>query len=308
MWVVRLVLKRLFYAAISLAILALTVMIFSRVAGDPALVLLGPEASPADLAAMRARLGLDQPLPVQYLKYVGNALQGDFGRSAYYNDSTLSLYLQRLPASLLLAGVAFAWSVILGVTAGIVSAISRNRLLNGSVSLFALTGMSVPPFWVGLVLIIYLSVEMRWLPSSGSGTWQHLIMPSLALGWYFAASNMRLTRSAMLEVMDSDFIRLARLKGVPEWRVVLRHALPGALIPVVTLSAINLVLMINSAVVIETVFAWPGVGRLLYDGISFRDMALIQAVVLISGTMVVLVNLLLDFLYVLIDPRIRHAE
>jgi len=308
MWVARLVTKRLFYAAISLAILALTVMIFSRISGDPAMMLLGPDASPEDLTAMRSKLGLDQPFVMQYLYYIGNAVRGDFGQSIYYNESTLSLYLQRLPASLLLASVAFAWSVALGVGAGILSAVSRNRMLNGTVSLFALTGMAVPPFWVGLVLIMYLSVDKQWLPSSGSGTWQHLVMPALSLGWYFAASNMRLTRSAMLEVMDSDFVRLARLKGIPEWRVVLRHALPGALIPVITLSAINLVLMINAAVVIETVFAWPGVGRLLYDGISYRDMPLIQAVVLISGAMVVVVSLLLDFLYVLIDPRIRHAE
>lgn len=308
MWVARLVAKRLFYAAISLAILALTVMVFSRISGDPAMMLLGPDASPEDLTAMRTRLGLDQPLVMQYLYYIANAVKGDFGQSIYYNESTLSLYLQRLPASLLLASAAFAWSVALGVGAGILSAVSRNRVLNGTVSLFALTGMAVPPFWVGLVLIMYLSVDKQWLPSSGSGTWQHLVMPALSLGWYFAASNMRLTRSAMLEVMDSDFVRLARLKGIPEWRVVLRHALPGALIPVVTLSAINLVLMINAAVVIETVFAWPGVGRLLYDGISYRDMPLIQAVVLISGAMVVVVSLLLDFLYVLLDPRIRHAD
>lgn len=308
MWVARLALRRLLYASISLAILAFTVMVFSRISGDPAVMLLGPEASPEDLAAMRIKLGLDQPLVVQYLHYIGNALRGDLGRSIYYNESTLSLYFQRLPASLLLASVAFAWSVALGVSAGILSAVSRNRLLNGAVGMFALAGMAVPPFWFGMVLIIYFSVDHHLLPSSGSGTWQHLVMPALSLGWYFAASNMRLTRSAMLEVMDSDFVRLARLKGIPEWRVVLRHALPGALIPVVTLSAINLVLMINAAVVIETVFAWPGVGRLLYDGISFRDMPLIQAVVLISGAMVVFVSLLLDLLYVLIDPRIRHAE
>ena len=302
------ILKRIGYALISLAILAFTVMVFTRISGDPAAMLLEPGASAEDLAAMRSRLGLDQPLPMQYLLYVANALRGDLGTSIYYDAPALSLYFQRLPASLTLAGIAFAWSVALGVGTGILCAVSRNKTINTLVSLVALIGMSMPAFWVGMLMIIFFSVDLQLLPSSGSGTWQHLVMPALSLGWYFAASHMRLTRSAMLEVMGSDFVRLARLKGLPQWRVILRHALPGALIPVVTLSAINLVLMINAAVVIETVFAWPGVGRLLYDGITIRDMPVIQAVVLISGCMVVAVNFLVDLLYVLIDPRIRDAH
>lgn len=304
----RYVLRRLLYAAISLAILALTVMAFTRISGDPAAMMLEPGASAADIAAMRTRLGLDDPFIVQYIRYVGNAIRGDLGQSIYYGQSALDLYLARLPASLALAGVAFLWAVALGVGTGILAAVSRNRLFNNLVSLIALTGMSMPPFWLGMLLILWLSVGNGWLPSSGSGTWKHILMPAITLGWYFAASHMRLTRSAMLEVMGSDFVRLARLKGVPEWRVVLRHALPGALIPVITLMAINLVLMINAAVVIETVFAWPGIGRLLYDGIAFRDMPVIQAVVLLSGSMVVVANLAVDLLYVLIDPRIRHAR
>lgn len=304
----RYFLKRLGYALISLAILAFTVMVFSRISGDPAMMMLEPGASAADIAAMRARLGLDRPLLVQYGLYVWNALRGDLGVSIYYGKSVTALYFERLPVSLLLAGAAFAWSVLLGVGIGILSALKRGSLLDRAGALFALTGMAMPPFWFGLLLILFLSVENRWLPASGSGSWRHLIMPAVTLGWYFAASHMRLTRSAMIEVLQSDYVRLARLKGVPEWRVILRHALPGALIPVVTLAAINLVLMINAAVVIETVFAWPGIGRLLYDAISFRDMPLIQVVVLLSGSMIVLLNLAIDLLYVLIDPRIRHAE
>src|SRR5262249_18217661 len=170
---------------------------------------------------------------------------------------------------------------------------------------FSLLGLSLPSFWVGLVLILFFSVYLEWLPSSGSGTALHLLMPAFALGWYFAAAHMRLTRSSMLEVLGSEYIKLARLKGLPESLVIAKHAFKNALIPVLTLAGINLVIMINVAVVVETVFAWPGIGRLLYEGITFRDFPVVQAVVLLGGGMIVAVNLLIDILYAVIDPRIR---
>jgi peptide/nickel transport system permease protein len=170
---------------------------------------------------------------------------------------------------------------------------------------FSLLGLSLPSFWVGLVLILFFSVYLEWLPSSGSGTFLHLLMPAFALGWYFAAAHMRLTRSSMLEVLGSEYIKLARLKGLPESLVIAKHAFKNALIPVLTLAGINLVIMINVAVVVETVFAWPGIGRLLYEGITFRDFPIVQGVVIIGGAMIVLVNLFVDILYALIDPRIR---
>ena len=304
----RFFLRRFVYAIISLAILALTVLAFSRIGGDPVAMLLEPGASQADIDALRQQFGLDRPFWVQYFLFIRNAVTGDLGSSIYFGQPVIELYLSRLPASLMLAGAAFAWSVLLGVTVGVTSAARPGGVLDRVGSLVALIGMSMPGFWLGMLLIMFFSVYLRWLPSSGIGGWRHIIMPAISLGWYFAASHMRLTRSAMLESLQSDYVRLARLKGMPEWRVILRHALPGALIPVVTLAAINFVLMVNAAVVIETIYAWPGIGRLLYEAISFRDIPVIQVVVLLSGAMIILLNLATDLLYVAIDPRIRHEE
>src|SRR5262245_22277282 len=184
-------------------------------------------------------------------------------------------------------------------------ALRVGRFWDGVGKVFSLLGLSLPSFWVGLVLILFFSVYLEWLPSSGSGTALHLLMPAFALGWYFAAAHMRLTRSSMLEVLGSEYIKLARLKGIPESLVIAKHAFKNALIPVLTLAGINLVIMINVAVVVETVFAWPGIGRLLYEGITFRDFPVVQAVVLLGGGMIVAVNLLIDILYAVIDPRIR---
>jgi peptide/nickel transport system permease protein len=304
----RFFVRRFLYALISLAILALTVLAFSKVGGDPIAMLLEPGASQADIDALRQRLGLDRPFWVQYVVFMKNAVTGNLGSSIYYGEPVVDLYFQRLPASLALAGAAFAWSVLLGVGVGVTAAARPGGILDRVGSLIALIGMSMPAFWMGMLMIMYFSVYLRWLPSSGSGTWQHMVMPAISLGWYFAASHMRLTRSAMQESLQSDYVRLARLKGMPEWRVIMRHALPGALIPVVTLAAINFVLMVNAAVVIETIYAWPGIGRLLYEAISFRDIPVIQVVVLLSGSMIIVLNFATDLLYVAIDPRIRHEE
>lgn len=297
--------KRLGYAAISLAILVLTVLALTRLGGDPALMMVEPGASQADIDAVRERFGLDQPFWVQYFQFIRSALTGNLGQSIYYQTSVLELYLDRLPASLLLAGVAFAWSVLLGVGAGIISAVYPNRIWDRISRFMALIGMAMPSFWMGMLLIILFAVKLDWLPSSGEGTWRHLLMPALTLGGYSAASHMRITRSAMLEVLGSDYVRLARLKGLPEWMVILKHALKGALVPVITLAAINIVTMINAAVVVETVFAWPGIGRLLFEAISFRDIPVVQVVVLLAGVMIVCINLATDLLYAVIDPRIR---
>ena len=181
-----------------------------------------------------------------------------------------------------------------------------NQWWDSAGKIFALLGLSMPSFWVGLVMILFFSVYLGWLPSSGSGTVWHLMMPAFALGWYFAAAHMRLTRSSMLEVLGSEYVKLARIKGLPEALVIGKHAFKNALIPVLTLAGINLVIMVNVAVVVETVFAWPGIGRLLYEGISFRDFPVVQATVLLGGAMIVFVNLLVDVLYAVIDPRIRY--
>jgi peptide/nickel transport system permease protein len=242
---------------------------------------------------------------VQYGLFMLNLARGDFGQSFYYQTPVLDLYFDRLPNSLLLAAVAMAFSLLVGIPSGILAAVRVGRFWDSAGKMFALLGLSLPSFFVGLVLILVFSVFLGWLPSSGSGGVLHILMPAFALGWYFAAAHMRLTRSSMLEVLGSEYVKLARLKGLPQSLVIGKHAFKNALIPVVTLAGINLVLMINVAVVVETVFAWPGVGRLLYEGISFRDFPVVQGIVIMGGTMIVAVNLLVDVVYAVIDPRIR---
>jgi peptide/nickel transport system permease protein len=297
--------RRLGYSLLSLLLLSLTIFLFVRVTGDPAALLVEPGASDDDIAAIHQQFGLDRPLWVQYGLFMMNLFRGDFGQSFYYQTPVLSLYLDRLPNSLLLASVAMAFSLIVGIPTGILAAVRVGQFWDSAGKIFALLGLSLPSFFVGLLLILLFSVDLGWLPSSGSGGVLHILMPAFALGWYFAASHMRLTRSSMLEVLGSEYIKLARLKGLPQSLVIGKHAFKNALIPVITLAGINLVLMINVAVVVETFFAWPGIGRLLYEGISFRDFPVVQGVVIMGGTMIVVVNLFVDIAYAVIDPRIR---
>jgi peptide/nickel transport system permease protein len=304
----RFVLRRVAYAALSLFLLSVTIFLFVRVTGDPTVLLVEPGASKDDLEALRQELGLDRSLVVQYGKFMRDLVRGDFGRSFYYRTPVLELYLSRLPNSLLLALAAMAFSLLIGIPSGILAAVRVGGWWDSGGKVFSLLGLSMPSFWVGLLLILFFSVYLGWLPSSGSGTVWHVLMPAFALGWYFAAAHMRLTRSSMLEVLGSEYVKLARLKGLPEIRVIAKHAFKNALIPVLTLAGINLVLMVNVSVVVETVFAWPGVGRLFYEGIAFRDFPVVQATVLLSGSMIVVVNLLIDLLYAVIDPRIRYER
>jgi ABC-type dipeptide/oligopeptide/nickel transport system permease component len=297
--------RRAAYSLVSLFLLSVTIFVFVRLTGDPATLLMEPGASEADLQAVRVQFGLDQPLWVQYWHFIAAFARGDLGQSFYYRTPVLDLYFQRLPNSLLLAAVAMAFSLLIGIPCGILAAVRVGKFWDSVGKSFALLGLSLPSFWVGLVLILFFSVYLGWLPSSGSGTIWHLLMPAFALGWYFAAAHMRLTRSSMLEVLGSEYVKLARLKGLPEALVIGKHAFKNALIPVITLAGINLVVMINVAIVVETVFAWPGIGRLLYEGITFRDFPIVQGVVVIGGAMIVVVNLFVDVLYALIDPRIR---
>jgi peptide/nickel transport system permease protein len=299
------ILRRLGYAVLSLFLLSLTIFLFVRVTGDPAALLVEPGASPDDIAAIHHQFGLDRPLWVQFGIFVWSLLHGDLGKSFYYRTPVMELYLTRLPYSLLLAFVAMTFSLLIGIPSGILAAVRVGRFWDSAGKLFALLGLSLPSFWVGLVLILFFSVYLQWLPSSGSGTPWHLIMPAFALGWYFAAAHMRLTRSSMLEVLGSEYVKLARIKGLPEALVIGKHAFKNALIPVLTLAGVNLVIMVNVAVVVETVFAWPGIGRLLYEGITFRDFPVVQGVVLMGGAMIVMVNFMVDILYGMIDPRIR---
>jgi peptide/nickel transport system permease protein len=299
------IVRRLGYSLVSLFLLSLTIFLFVRLTGDPAVLFVEPGASQADLDAIREQFGLDQPIWVQYVSFIASIAHGDLGQSFYYRTPVFELYLSRLPNSLILALAAMAFSLLIGIPSGILAAVRVNGFWDRAGKVFALLGLSVPSFWIGLVMILFFSVYLEWLPSSGSGTPWHVLMPAFALGWYFAAAHMRLTRSSMLEVLGSEYIKLARLKGLPEALVIGKHAFKNALIPVLTLAGINLVIMINVAIVVETVFAWPGIGRLLYEGITFRDFPIVQGVVVMGGVMIVGVNLVIDILYAVIDPRIR---
>jgi peptide/nickel transport system permease protein len=296
---------RILYSLITLLILSLTIFTIVRLTGDPALLMAEPGARAEDLARVRHQWGLDRPWPVQYLSFMRNVLTGELGKSFNYRLPVSELYFQRLPNSLQLALVATVISLLVGIPAGIISAVRVNSLWDNLGKTVALLGLSIPGFWLALVLILVFSVWLRWLPTSGTGDWRHLLMPAVALGWYFSASMLRLSRSSMLEVMRSEYIKLARLKGLPETVVIAMHAFKNALIPVFTLAGVNLVVMVNAAVIIEVIFAWPGIGRLLYEGIFQRDFPLVQGVVVMAGVMIIGVNLLVDVLYACIDPRIR---
>ena len=301
----RFILRRSLYAVVTLFILSLTIFSVVRLTGDPVTLMAEPGAQEEDLARVRTEWGLDQPWPVQYATFVKNVFTGELGKSFNYAMPVSTLYFQRLPNSLELALAATLISFIVGIPAGILSAVRVNTPWDNFGKIVALLGLSIPGFWLGLVMILVFSVWLGWLPTSGQGDWRNLVMPAIALGWYFAASLLRLTRSSMLEVMRSEYIKLARLKGLPAYVVIALHAFKNALIPVLTLAGINLVIMLNAAVIIEVIFAWPGIGRLLFEGIFQRDFPLVQGVVMAAGIMVVAINLLIDILYAAIDPRIR---
>src|SRR3989441_3054743 len=299
------IIRRTCYSIITLLILSLTIFTVVRLTGDPVTLMAEPGVRPEDLARIRVQWGLDRPWPVQYLSFVKNVFTGELGKSFNYRMPVSELYFQRLPNSLELALAATLVSLLIGVPAGLLSAVRINSWWDNLGKGVALLGLAIPNFWLGLVLILVFAVWLGWLPTSGQGDWRHLIMPAVALGWYFAAALLRLTRSSMLEVLRSEYIKLARLKGLPEYVVIAMHAFKNALIPVFTLAGVNIVVMINAAVIIEVIFAWPGIGRLLYEGIFQRDFPLVQGVVVMAGFIIVRVNLIVDILYAFIDPRIR---
>ena len=299
------ILRRILYSVVTLLILSLTIFVVVRLTGDPAVLMAEPGARPEDLARVRAQWGLDRSWPVQYLSFLKNIVQGELGKSFNYRMPVSELYFERRPNSLQLALAATLVSLLLGIPAGIVSAVRVDSWWDNLGKVVALMGLAIPNFWLGLVFILVFAVGLGWLPTSGNGDWRHLLMPAVSLGWYFAASLLRLTRSSMLEVLRSEYVKLARLKGLPEYVVIAMHAFKNALVPVFTLAGINLVIMVNAAVVIEVIFAWPGIGRLLFEGVFQRDFPLVQGVVVMIGVMFIVVNLIVDILYAYIDPRIR---
>jgi len=302
----RYILRRLIQAVICLLGISIIIFMLSHLSGDPALLMSPPEATPEDIEQLRVTLGLNRPLHVQYWVFISNALQGDLGESIRWGKPCLEVWLSRFPNTLLLGGAAMLFTIIVGLPTGIISAVKLGSWFDKFGKVFALMGQSLPVFWVGLMLILFFSVILGWLPTSRMGSWQHLLMPAFTLGWYFTASLARLSRSAMLDVLDSEYIKMARIKGVPESLVIAKHALRNALVPIVTLAALNLITLLNGTVITETVFNWPGIGRLIVDSIFARDYPLVQTCVLIASALFIFTNLFVDILYAYIDPRIRY--
>jgi peptide/nickel transport system permease protein len=284
----------------------LVIFLLIRISGDPTQLLLPETATPEDRALFRRQHGLDRPLAVQYAHYLGNLLRGDLGRSLVDERPALDTVLQRLPATVELALAAMLIAVLVGIPVGVVSAVSRGSPLDRLAMLGALTGQSMATFWVGIILILIFAVQLRWLPVSGRDGLRHLVLPALTLALYMMPILARMTRSSMLEVWRQDFVRTARAKGLHEWRVILRHALRAALIPVVTVLGLQFGGALAGAIVTESVFAWPGVGTLVLDAVYKRDYPVVQATVLVIATVYMLTNLLVDVLYVVLDPRIRE--
>ncbi len=293
------------YSLITLVILATTIFGLVRLTGDPAFLLAPDGASAEELDAIRAQIGTDKPLAAQFTTFIGDLARGDFGTSFQTGQSVRDLYLDRLPNSLLLVSAALAFALAVGIPAGIVSAVYNGRWMDTVSKVVALTGMAIPGFILAFAMMFVFAVQLRWLPVFGIGSWRHLIMPAVAVGWYFAASTLRLVRSSMLEILGSDYVKLARLKGMTERTVILKHAFKNALIPLITLTGVNFVVMINVATVVELVFTWPGLGSLLIEGIRNRDFPLVQGVTIMAGIMIVFANFAIDVVYAWIDPRIR---
>jgi ABC-type dipeptide/oligopeptide/nickel transport system permease component len=273
--------------------------------GDPTLVLLPPDASAEDVEKFRETMGFNDPFFVQYGRFLLGALRGDFGQSVRHGEPAFDLVMERMPATFELAGAALALALCLAIPAGIISAVRRNSLLDYVSTVVALLGQSMPTFWLGIMLILLFSVQLNLLPSSGRGGWQHMLLPAVTLGLFTTARITRLTRSGMLEVLNQDYIRTARAKGVANPPVVWKHALKNAAIPIVTIVGIELGTLLGGSVITETIFAWPGVGRLSVQAIYNRDYPVVQAAVFTLSATFVLVNLVVDLLYTYLDPRIR---
>ncbi|CAH0173677.1 ABC transporter permease [Roseomonas sp. CECT 9278] len=304
---IRFFASRLARAALTIAMVVTFAFVVLRMSGDPAQIIMGADAPPEAVDAFRAAWGLDEPIWVQYLSYFWAILQGDLGRSMRDGRDAIVLVGERIPATLALTLPALLIKICLGIPAGIYAALHRNSLADRVVMVMAVAGFTVPSFVLGLLLVLVFAVQLGWLPSGGQESWRHAILPVVTLGLGGAAVLARFTRSAMLEVLGQPYIRTASAKGVPWRRVVIGHALPNAAIPTVTIIGFMVGSLIAGAVVVESVFSWPGVGRLLVVAVGNRDLAVVQCVLLLVAVTMVCSNLVVDLLYGLLDPRLRAA-
>ena len=302
----RFILIRFVQALVALFAVSIIVFSLARISGDPLDTLLSFESGPEQRAAVAKYWGLDRPLPEQYLKFIGNAFQGDFGTSFKWRLPVMDLINDRLWNTVQLAGLSLVVATVVALPLGVLSAVKRDTPLDYLGKLIALIGQAAPQFWVGLVLIMIFAVRLELVQTSGKGGFSSYILPAITEGMFYAAAIMRITRSAMLDVLDSEYVKLARIKGLAEWKVIWKHVLRNAAIAPLTLFGLIMGSVLLGAVATETVFAWPGLGFLAFDAVTARDYPLIQAVVLVFSIIFIAVNLSVDVLYAYLDPRIRY--
>ena len=303
----RFILQRLLQSVVVLFVLALIVFALARVTGNPADLLLPEDATREDREHLLRAIGLDRPTHEQLVLFFRGALRGDLGQSIRYRKPAVEVFFERLPNTLALVPVALIGAVIVAIPLGLLAAVYRGTLLDRTSGAIAVLGIATPSFWLGVVLIYVFSIKLGWLPSARMGGPAHYVLPTITLGAFLVAGMMRLVRSSVLEVLDSEFVKLARIKGLSHATVIWKHCLRNALIPVVTLFGVFFALLVTGAIVTETVFAWPGVGRLAYEAVIFRDYPLLQALILLKAILVLGVNLGVDVLYAYLDPRVRYT-
>ncbi len=301
----RYIVRRVGEAVLALFALSIIIFLMVRLTGDPALLMLPPDAGADALVDIRHSMGLDKPLVTQYGLFIRDYAKGSFGDSLRSKTPVSEWIKDRLPNSLNLVGAATVIVLLMSIPLSVLSAVYRGTWIDTLATGFAVLGQAIPVFWLGILMIQLFTVKLGWLPSSGIGGLDHYIMPAFALGFFTVAAIQRLLRSSMLEAMDSEYIKLARIKGLSEFRVVWKHALRNSLISVITLGGIYIAILITLGILVEVVFAWPGMGRLMFQGIVFRDFPVVQAVVLISAAIVIFSSLVVDIAYAYLDPRIR---
>lgn len=304
---VRYLVRRLVLTVpVLLGVATLVFSLIHLVPGDPAQAMLGEGAAPADIAELRARLGLDRPLPGQYASFVRGILTGDLGTSFRTSQPVTTMIAERMPATIELALAAMALAVVVAMPLGIIAAVLRGSVVDHAAMTAALAGISIPNFWLGPLLAIIFAVELGWLPVSGRGDWKSLVLPAISLGAALAAILARMTRASLLEELRELYVRAARARGASRWRAILCHGLRNSLIPLVTIIGLQFGAVLTGAVITETIFAWPGIGRLLVQSIGFRDYPLVQGCILLIAVTYVAVNLVTDLAYGVLDPRIRY--
>lgn len=305
----RFIMVRLLHSVIALFAVSIIIFGLARISGDPLDTLLDVDATEEDFARVSAYWGLDQPLHIQYLTYLKNVFTGNFGESIrWQGQNALDLLLERLPATLELAALSLVVSAIIALPIGVVVAVKKDTGVDIAGKMVALLGQSLPSFWLGLILMWIFAVQLGWLPTSGRGSIKHIILPAVALGYFQVAAVMRLTRSSMLEVLDTEYVKLARIKGVAEWKVIWKHCLRNALTAPLTYFGLILGGFMTGSVVTETVFTWPGVGLLAIDAVRAKDFQVVQSVVVFFAGIYIAANLIVDIMYAYLDPRIRYTN